>query len=441
VTFTQFTAGATACAVLVCGTGGDSRLVTVTQKAGNRAARSPRIVDVSANGQFIAFQSWARLVPADLDDEPDIYVFDRSTGRVTFESADAGIDTENAHPRISGDGRLVVFESRLTSEEQRPRIDILLRDRDRQTTRKLTGGIHQGNTYEWSRAPDISDDGRFVAFSSVATTLVPGVDMNGALEDVYIVELATGAIARASVNSRGAQLSTGNSILPALTTDGSAVAFASTARLDDEPHATAAALPSRQVYVRNLKTGTTTRVSRAARGGLPDGDSSLPTISGDGRFIAYVSEAANISSSDNNRGADVYLFDLDTNTTTLVSRAESGVANGISSSAVISGDGRFVAYQSDAGNLVCGSRCSRAEEDINLVWDVFVWDRATGRTARVSEDELGGWMEWSTGPALDRAGEVIAFSSRHPTDTSDRLDDLDLFIRVRPSAAGTAARK
>jgi hypothetical protein len=73
---------------------------------------------------------------------------------------------------------------------------------------------------------------------------------------------------------------------------------------------------------------------------------------------------------------------------------------------------------------------SASAEDINLLWDVFVFDSASRVLVRLSEDELGGWMEPSAGPAIDATGQVIAFSSRHPIDASDRGGDFDLFVRA-----------
>jgi len=432
----HITIGGVGVALLLSAVNSD-RVITVAQRDALRAAKAPRMADVSANGRFVAFQSWSRLVAADQDDLLDIYVLDRIGGRVTLESGDADATTENAHARISGDGRFVVFESRATRREELPRMDILLRDRELATTRTMTAAAHSANHYTWSRAPDISDNGRRVAFSSASTTLVPGPDMNSEFEDVYVVDLPTGQTTRVSVNTSGAQLAVGNSVLPSLSADGRFVAFASTAALSGD------ATQQRQVYVRDLEARTTIRISRAARGGLPDADCSLPSISADGRHVVYTSEATNIAAHDTNRGADVFLFDLDTMVTTTVSRAADGVAaNGTSLNGVISGDGRHVAFQSDAGNLVCASRCSSIAEDLNLLWDVFIWDRVAGRTLRASEDELGGWMDWSTGPSIDHSGRVIAFSSRHPVDAEDREQDLDLFVRTVPVPLPlTTARK
>lgn len=418
---------------LLLGTSNGGRVLTVAQHDDLRAARSPRTADVSTDGRFVAFQSWARLVDADTDDLLDIYVLDCLTGRVTLESGDADVEAENAHARINGDGRFVVFESRATRQERMPRMDILLRDRALAATRSLTAASQREDAYTWSRAPDISDDGRRVVFSSAATTLVPGADMNGSLEDVYVVDLPDGRISRASLSAAGAQLAAGSSGLASISGDGTVVAFASNAPLDGGTDVDPRAPAHRQVFVRDLAARTTVRASRTPSGAAPNGDSSQVSVSGDGRYVVYGSDADNILARDTNRDTDVFLFDRVTGQTTHVSRGAGGAPpNGTAANPVISADGRLVVFQSDAGNLVCSARCTAASEDVNLLFDVFIWDRTTGRTIRASEDELGGWMDWSAGPAIDGSGRVIAFSSRHPIDDHDRRHDLDLFVRLLP---------
>jgi TolB protein len=114
-----------------------------------------------------------------------------------------------------------------------------------------------------------------------------------------------------------------------------------------------------------------------------------------------------------------------------VSRAPGGGdADGASAAPSISEDGRFVAFQSDAPNLVCDRRCTPADEDVNLLWDVFVFDTRSGTTTRRSADASGGWMEGSRGPSIDGAGGVLAFVSRHPIGETDRGDDYDMFVEV-----------
>jgi len=267
-------------------------------------------------------------------------------------------------------------------------------------------------------------------FSSAATALVDGPDANGPLEDVYAIDLSTGTTTRISVTTTGAQLPKGTSILPAVSADGRWVAFASTSPLEATGRAVNDESPIRHVYLRDRSSGTTLRVSRSPRGAPLDGDSTLPALSGDGRFVAYASDATNLADNDGNRASDLFLFDREKEDTILVSRAANGaVAGGMSTNPSLSSDGRFVAFQSDAANLVCAGRCAATEQDVNLLWDTFVFDRLTLKTTRMSEDELGGWMDWSAGIAIDGSGSVVAFSSRHPRDGSDRFDDVDLFVR------------
>ncbi len=337
----------------------------------------------------MAFESLARLVPVDTDDRPDIYVLDRTTRLVTLESEGLGEGTEQSHPRISGDGRYVVFESRPRQDALTPRTDIVLRDRIAATSRVLTTTTSNRAPYGWSRNPDISDDGRVVAFSSAATTLADGPDANGAVEDVYLVQVASGAISRASVSSGGAQPDRGDSILPSLSGDGRWLAFASTAPLDDgqPPPGASSEKVARQVYLRDTIGGRTIRITRAASGGLPNGTSWLPTLSADGRRLAFVSDASNLLDDDHNRAADVFLYDRDADALTWVSRAADGSsAGGESTGPIISGNGRFVAFQSDAANLVCARPLRRLRPRATLAAPA---DRAHTRECRVTSTSSG----------------------------------------------------
>ena len=430
-------------AACVAGTGlvtaSPGSFITIAQRDAHLSARAPRTADISADGRSVAFESRARLVAADEDDRPDIYVLNRTTGLVTLESVMVTMPDDGSEftfPRISGDGRFVVFEWRQAQSLNTPRADVVLRDRMTGTTRTLTMTPRNQSPFGWSRAPDISDDGRIVAFSSAATTLTDGPDINGAREDVYVVLLPEGTISRVSLNSAGVQPDVGDSILPSISADGRWIAFASTAPLDDEqPSRSNHEKRVRQVYLRDAIAGRTIRVTRALNRATPNGNSSLPAISADGRHVVFVSEASNLLVGDDNSTSDVFLYDRETGALSWVSRAADGQsAGGESTSPVISGDGRFVAFQSDAANLVCTRRPGCAAlagdfDDINLVWDVFVLDRELGRIVRASEDELGGWMEVSAAPALGSSGQLLAFSSRHPVDATDLAGDFDLFVR------------
>ena len=185
------------------------------------------------------------------------------------------------------------------------------------------------------------------------------------------------------------------------------------------------------VYLRDTATNTTTRVSRSHSGRDPDGPSYGPAMSGDGRYVAFVSEASNLTRDANKHVASVYVRDVVTGVTELVSRNPSGrQANGPSLHPAVSHDGWTVAFQSLASDFLCKDRCQAGQRDTNLVWDVFVHDRRTRRTIRASADGGEEWMEDSRAPSLDEAGRVIVFASRHPLNDHDEAHDEDLYVRL-----------
>lgn len=196
-----------------------------------------------------------------------------------------------------------------------------------------------------------------------------------------------------------------------------------------------------EVRVYAIRRGTIASVSRRSDGGPANGRSYLPAISGDGRYVAFVSEATNLAAADTNGAADVFLHDLQSGSTDLVSRTRRGrTGNGASSYPAVSLGARFIAFQSDAADLVCAGRCSSRERDVNLTWDVFEFDRETNIMNRVSEDRTGPWLEPSGASGVDEMGAVVAFSARRPIDTRDGSSDFDLFVR-RCSPSNPAAHR
>ena len=154
-------------------------------------------------------------------------------------------------------------------------------------------------------------------------------------------------------------------------------------------------------------------------------------MSGDGRYVAFVSEASNLTRDASQRAANVYVRDMVTGVTELVSRNPSGrQANGPSVHPAVSHDGSTVAFQSLASDFLCKDRCQTGQRDINLVSDVFVHDRRTRRTIRASADDGEEWMESSRAPSLDETGRVIVFASRHPLNDHDEAHDEDLYVRL-----------
>jgi Tol biopolymer transport system component len=224
----------------------------------------------------------------------------------------------------------------------------------------------------------------------------------------------------------------GASFGPSLSADGRYVAFTSTASLDEAGVRLSSGRAIASVYVRDTQLGVTERVSVCAGGTQPDARSGDPAITPDGRYVAFASDATNLVPGDRNRSADIFLRDLRTRSTTLISRgAGGGAANGPSGNPVVSSDARFVAFQSQASDLICTRRCLPAIEDINLLTDVFLFDRIKGVMTLISAGPEGGWPEESTAPQFNSDGSIIAFTSRHPIDEQDGTNDFDLFVRVR----------
>src|SRR5437016_8015596 len=250
------------------------------------------------------------------------------------------------------------------------------RSADAQTTERVSvaSGGTEGNGASLSSA--LSADGRFVAFVSAATDLV-AADTNG-VSDVFVHDRQTGATERVSVASGGAEGNGSSGLIgfafpPALSADGRFIAFVSFATnlvAGDTNGAT-------DVFVHDRQTGTTERVSVASGGTQSNAASLGSALSADGRFVAFQSDATNLVAGDTNGATDVFVRDRQTGMTERVSVASDGTqANNVSSYPALSADGRFVAFESDATNLVAG--------DTNGATDVFVHDRQTGATERVS---------------------------------------------------------
>jgi Tol biopolymer transport system component len=288
---------------------------------GNGPSAAPSI---SKNGRYVAFSSRAtNLVPGDTNCVGDVFVHDKKTGMTTRVSVDA------------------------------------------------TGGEANGESFQ----PSISADGRFVAFTSAASNLVPG-DTNS-VNDIFVHDRKTGTTTRVSVDSMGAQADR-FSATPVMSGDGRFVAFQSNAS-NLVPGDTFGFF---DIFMHELSSASTIRVSVDSAGAQANNSSSDPAISKDGRFVAFTSLASNLVPSDTNGRTDIFVHDLTTGATTRVSVSSAGAqGNGDSDSATISADGRYVAFASTATNLV--------PADTNARSDIFVRDLTSGKTTRVSVDSSG----------------------------------------------------
>ena len=397
----------------------------VVQQDAWRTAFEPSSASVSADGRYIAFTSYARLDASDVDERRDVYVLDRVTGRVSLETPEmegGSEEPENRHPRLSADGGVMVYERAYAS-----RSEIVRLDRSVRAATVITRGLH-GRPDGFSGSPEISRDARLVVFSSSATNLVDGEDVNGAGEDIYLYDHRSGARSRISVRHGSQQAPGGSSVAPSLSSDGRYVVFASTVDFAG-PALHSQRLPSYQIVLLDRTSNAIRLVSHGLKGEPANGASWSPSLSADGGSVAFVSNATNLVTEDRNNIPDVFVADLRTDRIELVSRTPDGAAaNGRSAAPAISDDGLTVAFQSEASDMLCNKRCTSVSEDINLLWDVFIANRRDGSMRRVSRDASKEWMEPSIGPALDGSGTVVVFSSRHPIDASDTTNDFDLFI-------------
>ncbi|BAY42929.1 FG-GAP repeat-containing protein [Scytonema sp. HK-05] len=361
---------------------------------------------ISASGRYVAFQSNAsNLVAADTNNFSDIFVYDtqtRTTNRVSVGSG--GIEGNNAvngSPTISASGRYVAFESyasNLVAGDTNNFSDIFVYDTETRTTNRVSVDSQSNQANGVSLSPAISPDGRYVAFESYASNLV-AEDTNNT-NDIFVHDTQTGTTRRVSVDSQGNQ---GNnaSFFPAISASGRYVAFDSFAS-NLVPGDTNF---NRDVFVYDTETGTTSRVSVDSQGNQGNSVSFSPAISASGRYVAFESNASNLVAGDTNDTADIFVYDTETGTTSRVSVDSQGnQGNNESLSSVISDSGRYVAFDSSASNLVPG--------DTNSTDDIFVYDTQTRITTRVSVGSQGNQgNDFSYNPVISASGRYVAFES------------------------------
>jgi Tol biopolymer transport system component len=388
---------------------------------------------ISADGRFVAFVSLAtNLVAGDTNGCADIFLRDRLNGTLERVSLAQGGAEGNGHsgyslgvvmpPSISADGRFVAFASsatNLVAGDTNWADDIFVRDRLLGTTERAsvaTGGA-QGN--DWSGAPAISADGRFVAFVSLATNLVAG-DTNGCA-DVFVRDRLSGTTERLSVSSAGVQADAG-SRLPSISDSGRFVVFSSFAsNLVTGDMNTCA-----DIFVRDRLSGTTELASLSTAGVQGNADSADGAVSSDGRFVAFGSLASNLVAGDTNGRYDAFVRDRNSGTTVRASVSSGGVqANSESFTCTISANGRLAAFSSAASNLVAG--------DTNGAFDIFGYDRQTGSTEIVSLTSAGALGNSSSiFPSISADARFVAFDSGSSNLVAGDTNGFpDIFVRDR----------
>lgn len=440
-------------------------------------------MSISPDGRFVAFASIAsNLVTGDLNGVYDCFVRDlhiNTTTRISVASSGLEGNSDSMLCSMSSNGRRVAFTSyasNLVSGPTSANSDIFLRDLDSGTT-SLVSAPPSGaaaNDYSWDCR--ISADGTKIAYSSFASNLVSG-DTNSA-EDIFCTELQSGSTVRISLGLANVQLNGGlsstmdtspdmtalvfvsgatnatpgdfnrtgdvfrrniqsgeivrsansnivvlgseTSEQPSISGDGQLIAFRSAAyNLIDEDTNNRS-----DIFIRNLATETTERVSLTAANAQSNGHSGNPAISRTGRYVAFDSIATNLVAGDTNASSDIYVRDRQLLTTTRVSTNSAGLqANGVSTNPSISLDGRRVVFASAATNLVTG--------DTNGLGDIFLKDAQTGETTRISVATDGSQSNGaSSAPHISSNGRFVTFVSlANNLAPSDTNDVADIFVR------------
>jgi hypothetical protein len=393
----------------------------------NGASFEPVLTD---DGRFVAFHSDASNFVSDDENDRyhDVFLRDRETGETILVSVSSSGEQGNRHsgaPSVSADARFIAFQSEadnLVEGDANGSRDIFLRDRETGQTNLIstrnTGEQDEADSWK----PSISSDGCIIAFETGAR-LAPDDTRFGS--DIYVHDCRTSLRTRISRNDAG-QPGDGQSNAPAVSADGSVVAFESYASnlvVDDTND-------ERDVFVHELDTGRTIRVSVNDAGDQGNRDSFAPSISADGRYVAFYSWATNLVPDDTNERVDVFVHDRMEGVTRRVSVNSLGEQANDQSfvfhryNSYISNDGRYIAFSSDASNLVPG--------DTNNTGDVFLYDRQTGDTLRLSVSTTGAEGDFgSEDPSISADGRIVAFVSAATTLTPGNTVNTyaDIFVR------------
>lgn len=341
------------------------------------------------------------------------------------DGTQADYESEGYH--ISDDGRYVAFTSFASNLDPDEVLgnhscsNVFVHDLITHTTKMITNPTPGMPTWNDSAASDMTPDGRFIAISSLNSKLVPN-DTNGR-EDVYRYDRLTGTTLRVSVSSGGGEATHFNDLFsgsksPSISSDGNIIVFESDAKDlvgDDTNH-------SRDIFCHDVEAGETTLITKSSDGQVSNGFSQWARISGDGRYVAFVSLASNLALHPHQ--IDVFLADRITKEVRLVSKSATGEpGDNPSSEPQISRDGRFLVFDTSSTNFVAN--------DANGVQDVYLVNLSSGAIERVSS-AFDGMDSNDTNefPEISATGRFITFNSNATNlVTGDANGFTDYFIR------------
>ena len=305
------------------------------------------------NGRYVGYSSTAsNLVSNDTNNVEDVFFLDRKTGltsRASVSSSGVQGNAASLKPALTADGRYVLFQSyasNMVAGDTNGMPDVFLRDRKTHTVSRVSVSSSGGQANGLSGYASFSPDGRYVLYYSFAGNLVPG-DTNNA-SDIFLYEMATKRTERVSVANGGGQANGPSEFFAYMTADNRYVVFDSKAA-NVVAHDTNGRA---DVFMLDRQNRNVERVSVTQDGAQANGESIYPTVSADGRYVVFHSNATNLVTGDTNGKFDVFVRDRTAQTTRRVSVSSTGTeANQPSQHGKISADGRYVAFESWATNL------------------------------------------------------------------------------------------
>jgi len=399
----------------------------ISQGLGGQASNGNSLAPtISANGRFIAFHSQANnLVAGDHNGFADIFVYDRqqhTIERVNVNDQGQAAQFVSFFPSISAEGQFIAFQSDAAN---------LVADDDNRTTDIFVHTLATGKTELISRnnrgqignaassLPRISAEGRYVVFQSQASNLVRQ-DHDNYL-NVFLYDRQTQRIEQINVNSKG-QPARGNSYDAVISATGRYVAFSSEAAnlASNDQNQTS------DIFLHDRTTGTTRLISMTPSG-IAGNEASFETaISADGCYLAFTSRADDLVAEDHNNVADVLSYDCQTEVLSRVSVNSAGeAANGASFAPSLSADGRYIGFNSQASNL------DGLSIDDNQSVDVFIHDRMMGTTERLSLASYGSGQRLTSlhPPAISADGRLVAFETSNWNLVADDFNEFsDIFV-------------
>lgn len=390
--------------------------VSLGSKAGDQNAyASTGWPSLSADGRYTTLTAAANFIQ-------HIFLYDRFTK--TTKNLTATGNSASFTADISANGRFMAFRSAannlVANDGNGFTADIFVQNIQTGKNELVSKAFDGTSANDMSYFSAISADGQYVAFTSAASNLVANDGNHYA--DVFVRNRKTGKTTRASVSSAGTEAVTGvgSSGLVDISGDGRYVVFSSGSN-----NLVAGDDTTEDVFLHDTKNKTTTKISQAVRSTGFSGGSKTPSISADGRYIAFLSGSSQLLANDTDDfNADVFVYDR-------VGKKMSKITNNATGSSVypvISADGRFVSFMSQADNLVLN--------DTNGAWDTFIHDRKTAKTSRINltpqgQQSLGDKQLLQARPSLSADGRFVGFESAAKDLAADDTDSAatDVFLR------------